>query len=93
MEWRDISTAPKDGTKILTFGMGHGNGRGAYDVNELPSPMFGIAYWGWHDDTRDVEVSPGLFRKEPCRVLEGWRTEWAYMPTHWMPLPAPPVPA
>lgn len=88
--WRTIDSAPKDGTKILTYGLGHGNRIGAHDANEKPFPMYGIAWWSWIDTTEDVEVSPGLFRKEPCRVLEGWRTEWSYRPTHWMPLPPAP---
>ena len=91
MDWQPIETAPKDGTKILTYGQGHGNNVAGHDANERAFPMFGIAYWHWHDDERDVEVSPGLFRKEPCRSFEGWRTEWSYRPTHWMPLPEPPA--
>jgi hypothetical protein len=88
--WQPIETAPKDGTRILTFGKGHGNRVVSYHCDEPSSPMYAVAYWGWHDDERDVQVSPGLYRKEPCRVLEGWRTEWSYYPTHWMPLPEPP---
>jgi hypothetical protein len=92
-EWQPIETAPKDGTKILTYGKGHGNRIGSYDTNERSFAMFAIAHWAWHDSERDVPVGDGLFRKEPCRVLEGWRTEWAYFPTHWQPLPPPPISA
>lgn len=89
--WQDIATAPKDGTSILTFGQGHGTKMFSFDANEKPFPMYAMARWSWHDDTRDVAVGPGgLYRKEPCRVLEGWRTEWGYKPTHWMPPPPPP---
>jgi len=88
--WKTIDSAPKDGTRILTFGRGHGNHIGSHHINDPTSPMYSVAYWAWHDDERDVEVSPGLFRKEPCRVLEGWRTEWSYTPTHWTELPPPP---
>lgn len=89
-EWQPIETAPKDGTIILTHGLGHGNRIGAHDANERPFPMFAIAYWYWIDGDREIEVSPGLYRKEPCRELEGWHTEWSYRPLHWMPLPEPP---
>ena len=88
--WQPIETAPKDGTKILTYGLGHGNEVFSHDANERPFPMYSVAYWRWHDSTEDVEVEPGLFRKVPCRVLEGWATDWSYRPTHWMPLPEPP---
>jgi len=76
---------------ILTYGLGHGHDRGGYHINEKPWPMMALAHWGWHDDERDVPVGDGLFRKEPCRVLEFWRTQFGYKPTHWMPLPTPPV--
>lgn len=90
MTWQPIETAPKDGTLILTAGLGHGTRSIGYDINDKPFPMQAVACWAWHDGTRDVEVEPGLFRKEPCRELEGWRTEFGYRPTHWMPLPSYP---
>jgi hypothetical protein len=89
-EWKTIETAPKDGTHILAYGMGHGIGVMSFDANERPFPMQGVAYWHWHDGEKEVEVSPGLYRKEPHRILEGWRTQWEFRPTHWMPLPSPP---
>lgn len=89
--WQSIETAPKDGTVILTYGMGHGNKIFSHDCNEKPFPMFAMAYWTWHDDFKDIAIGGGLFRKEPCRILEGWRTEWSYRPTHWMPLPEAPI--
>ena len=90
-QWQPIETAPKDGTRILTYGTGHGNHIGSYDTEKNKGePMYSVAYWGWIDSERDVPVGDGLFRKEPCRELESWRTEWAYRPTHWIPLPEAP---
>lgn len=57
MDWQDISTAPKDGTEILTY---------------RRARLQAVAVWcgdGWY-------VSDGAKIKDP---------------THWMPLPSPPV--
>lgn len=67
MTWRDISTAPRDGSKVLTWGCLH-NDRGV-DMGEQPS--WQVSWWldcGWY-----------------CLM---WGS---HEPTHWMPLPAPPV--
>lgn len=90
MNWQPIETAPKDKTKFLAFGKGHGNRAFSYHIGEPGFPMFSICWWDWHESEKDVPVGDGLFRKEPCRELESWRCEWGFVPTHWMPLPAPP---
>lgn len=89
-EWQPIATAPKDQTKFLAFGRGHGNRGISYEVGEKTLPMFSICWWDWHEGTEDVDVGGGLFKKESCRVLESWRCEWGFTPTHWMPLPMEP---
>lgn len=65
MEWQDINTAPKDGTRILIS-----SGRGISAVEWLDNE---IEYW--HVD--DNKHGPFALRGSA--------------PTHWMPLPKPPV--
>lgn len=58
-EWRDISTAPKDGTEVLVC------------LGEITC----VATWNLWDGE------------------EAWRDHYGFhfSPTHWMPLPAPPI--
>ena len=75
-EWRPIKTAPKDGTKILTYGVYEGD-----DFCVDPFESIEIAEWdeGFH-------AHPDyLFNRE-----EGWVKETISKPTHWMPLPPEP---
>ena len=45
---------------------------------------------GWYD--KDVEVGDGLFRKERTCGYAYWAPHaHAFNPTHWMPVPDPPV--
>lgn len=84
-DWRDISTAPKDGTPILIWEPGpHSFGnrekyRRMVPVGEAPAPpqeyddkRWAVGYW---------------------RPWGGWgnRNSADVKPTHWMPLPEPPV--
>jgi hypothetical protein len=62
-EWRDIETAPDDGTELLLGGM-------------HPDTGFGFI------------IGTGCFIKATSRLPWNWR--WAFLPTHWMPLPEPP---
>jgi len=60
--WQPIETAPKDGTRILTF-----------------SP-------------RAPESEKAPIRINEWRGRDWWCTNAEYWPpTHWMPLPAPPI--
>lgn len=76
MEWKPIETAPKDGTKILIWGY-------------FQNPMMTFLQW---DELGAPEVSYFCNGKwnGPCA---GAHDEYiVYQPTHWMPLPKPPVP-
>jgi hypothetical protein len=69
--WQPIETAPKDGTRILTWGCLHNDG--GVDMGEIPDVQF--SFW---------EESSQTFYSD----------EWgSHQPTHWMPLPAAPLPA
>lgn len=77
MDWQDISTAPKDGTPILTYRMGEPD---SYEINE----------WFELSNARFVERPDGLFEKVIEKGCSGW-TQNAHRATHWMPLPPPPT--
>ena len=76
MEWQPIETAPKDGTYLLLY------------FPELRQPV-SIEHW-----SNVVHTNHG---KETYR-REGWSSPTilippggkSFLPTHWMPLPAPP---
>jgi hypothetical protein len=78
MEWQLIESAPKDGTPVLLWGQWAGEINGIYKV-----PGMEIGYY-----------------TGPSGDYAGF--EWAATggdayavwgkPTHWMPLPPPPVP-
>lgn len=74
MTWRDISTAPRDGTDILVF-----------DADELGLPDTACCtVVRWYGGEWAIVGYGGPIVEE-----DGWvRT---FMPTHWMPLPDPPV--
>lgn len=81
MEWRPIETAPKDGTHFLAYGPGIGAAERGYSIaawgGEKSIPLFGF---------------PGF-----VAFVAGWQVygdcqfETEGQPTHWQPLPSPPV--
>ena len=78
MDWKPISTAPKDGTKVLIV-----NPLGAMDVSSY------VRNW----QERRVFVRPGIngdIYKSVLEDLGRWGSDTAFNPTHWMPLPPPP---
>lgn len=60
-QWREIATAPKDGTPVLLYKRGHGAVQGWWSSGDA----FLMPHWSTMSNLFD--------------------------PTHWMPLPAPPV--
>ena len=82
-QWKDIETAPKDGTRIL-----------AYDPEGIHGPVYAVVHWYVHKgETYQETESAGLYRRETYE--HSWWDGAAYTPfraTHWMSLPAPPVP-
>lgn len=73
--WQDISTAPKDGTRILVWTTTEGDEHLteyliAGDDPEVPLERVQIAYW---DSGR-----------------RAWQLEIIGVPKTWMPLPEPP---
>lgn len=77
-EWKDIATAPKDGTSVIV----------AVPVEWNPGWCIGEAHyrpevlgdgegWWWANTTPGEYTATSL-------------AEWHRDPTHWMPLPAPP---
>lgn len=76
-EWRDISSAPRDGTEILA----------SWFHESLQRFVTRIVYWTdevypWMDGKRYNWES--VSEDRPNRYLSDWFT-------HWQPLPAPPV--
>lgn len=80
-EWRDISTAPKDGQHIWAWNEEFGQ-------RETYMKKYGkgsVGYEAW--ERGDGPLNCGWAWSEPkCGWLHSWK------PTHWMPLPAPPKP-
>jgi hypothetical protein len=74
-EWRPISEAPKDGTQILTVVKGFTPTIAWFDGKEWVNPFLLISRLKW-DVCQDEMVSID---------------EDGYVPTHWMPLPNPPI--
>jgi hypothetical protein len=74
-EWRDIASAPKDGTEILVTG-----GTFTTTDGENPDwPLNFITKTHWHRT---------YGRWDGGMTSDGY-TEFVYSPTHWQPLPAP----
>ena len=78
MEWQPIETAPKDGTFMILSGYKYNNEWRAAIADVFVMNARWVAYGRW------------------CGRYEEWtgsRVDELYPPTHWMPLPPPPVDA
>ncbi len=94
--WLPITTAPKDGTKILGYKWKESQ-RGLY--HDYPAgPDIRIVYWQEYSRERMVPAGDNLYRKEEEKYFSGWLSSGAGVfgvphdesPSHWMPLPDPP---
>lgn len=76
-EWQPVGSAPRDGTPILVFDVS-----GHYGSEPRGHTVMAVRYSAY--DPRDYRAPGGEWYAlyGPCR---------ADNPTHWMPLPEPPV--
>ena len=78
MDWRTIETAPKNGTEVLLRVKMRAGIRGGYLVgHHMP---------GGHCIEDHPPIAAGWY------FWNGRMFDEASEPTHWMPLPAPPLP-
>lgn len=76
-EWQDISTAPKDGTKVLLFTRYFGR-------HDLGGSFTAVQIGYWDEGKLDVPQDHPFWR--PAE----WHLQLIGNPTHWQPLPKPP---
>lgn len=81
MVWQTMETAPRDGTRILAWNADYGQRETSMQKYGKGSP--GFAEW----EKGDGPLNAGWGWQEP---QHNWGSTWK--PTHWMPLPASPLP-
>lgn len=79
LKWQDISTAPRDGTKVDLW-IAHTGWRKEYDGRTANCEFFKGRWVDWNDDNIDC----------PLEQLEPLKDGGTWQATHWMPLPEPP---
>ena len=83
MEWQPIDTAPTDGSKVLIYW--HGNN----------TPFISVAVWRGDKSPdfpwRSAETGSAMGGFGQCHAEQKDQT-WKQGATHWMPMPAPPLP-
>jgi Protein of unknown function (DUF551) len=82
-EWRDIATAPRDGTAVLCFGIHDHSPIDAQRGVKAGDHWWAIMLWDiWRAKAYADEDNRWVFAKDGA-------TAWS-KPTHWQPLPDPP---
>lgn len=76
-QWMSIESAPKDGTDVLVMYM-------HIDTQIVHNAFYAAESDGWEAD------SVGWWSYEHSEVSRVHLTDWM-TPTHWMPLPQPPI--
>lgn len=83
--WKDISTAPKDGTEILAVWLS----------SSVPGEWVqSVVWWDkqlestWNDAIDDLDYRGGW---KDGRTTDYGERDLELFPTHWMPLPSPPL--
>jgi hypothetical protein len=77
-EWRPIETAPRDGTRIVTFGFV--NSTSEYGPVQSSAQVPHIMRWRSYPENNGGDW-----------VSASFSSSVSQHPTHWTPLPAPPV--
>ena len=82
MEWQPISTAPKDGTRIIAKRTEVGS---AFDARRLAGKLYTMKRKTWWGKTSHLKLFGWCYGRYPENV-ELW------LPTHWIPtMPADPT--
>lgn len=75
-EWKPIETAPKDGSKVILFTVHPGD--------DFGEPFSKVQIGSWQEGN-GLPIDHDFYREPE------WETQWVGEPTHWRPLPSPPV--
>ena len=82
-EWKPINTAPKDGSAFLAYGRHTHSPKDAQRGVKAGDHWWAIILWDiWRTD-EDSGRDAWVFAKDG-------KCTWS-QPTHWLPLPSPPV--